>query len=102
MVYIVPNMNPDGSRRGHLRTNAAGSNLNREWKNPTMTWWDNAMKVVGAPIDFASDVVMKVPGVEFVMEKAFGGILELLNDGAAITVRPKAIFEEFRPPVRNL
>ena len=22
--YVVPNMNPDGSRRGHLRTNAAG------------------------------------------------------------------------------
>ena len=33
-VYLVPNMNPDGSRRGHLRTNAAGRNLNREWANP--------------------------------------------------------------------
>ena len=29
--YVVPNMNPDGAVRGHLRTNAAGSNLNREW-----------------------------------------------------------------------
>jgi len=29
--YIVPNMNPDGAVRGHLRTNACGSNLNREW-----------------------------------------------------------------------
>ena len=28
---IVPNMNPDGSKRGNLRTNAAGANLNREW-----------------------------------------------------------------------
>lgn len=34
--YIVPNMNPDGSVRGHLRTNAAGANLNREWAEPTM------------------------------------------------------------------
>lgn len=34
--YIVPNMNPDGSFRGHLRTNAAGANLNREWQNPSM------------------------------------------------------------------
>ncbi|NML07026.1 carboxypeptidase family protein [Sphingomonas sp. G-3-2-10] len=33
--HIVPNMNPDGSRRGHLRTNAAGVNLNREWHSPT-------------------------------------------------------------------
>ena len=29
--HIVPNMNPDGSSAGYLRTNAAGSNLNREW-----------------------------------------------------------------------
>ena len=34
--YIVPNMNPDGSKRGHLRTNAAGANLNREWNCATM------------------------------------------------------------------
>ena len=31
----VPNMNPDGSWRGHLRTNASGANLNREWADPT-------------------------------------------------------------------
>ena len=36
VFYVVPNMNPDGSRRGHLRTNAAGANLNREWFEPTM------------------------------------------------------------------
>lgn len=34
--YIVPNMNPDGSVLGNLRTNAAGANLNREWENPTL------------------------------------------------------------------
>lgn len=33
---IVPNMNPDGSVRGNLRTNAAGANLNREWQDPNM------------------------------------------------------------------
>jgi murein tripeptide amidase MpaA len=31
VFHIVPNMNPDGSFRGHLRTNAKGVNLNREW-----------------------------------------------------------------------
>ncbi|NRA84951.1 MAG: carboxypeptidase family protein [Gammaproteobacteria bacterium] len=36
VFYIVPNMNPDGSRRGNLRTNAAGANLNREWQTPSM------------------------------------------------------------------
>lgn len=34
-VYAIPNMNPDGSRRGHLRTNARGRNLNREWAEPS-------------------------------------------------------------------
>lgn len=33
---VVPNMNPDGSVRGHLRNNAAGANLNREWESPTL------------------------------------------------------------------
>jgi len=36
VIYLVPNMNPDGSVRGHLRTNAKGVNLNREWAQPTM------------------------------------------------------------------
>ena len=36
VVHIVPNMNPDGSVRGNLRTNAAGANLNREWMSPSM------------------------------------------------------------------
>eukprot|EP00294_Goniomonas_avonlea_P008452 CAMPEP_0114549984 /NCGR_PEP_ID=MMETSP0114-20121206/5822_1 /TAXON_ID=31324 /ORGANISM="Goniomonas sp, Strain m" /LENGTH=420 /DNA_ID=CAMNT_0001734709 /DNA_START=22 /DNA_END=1284 /DNA_ORIENTATION=+ len=29
--FVIPNANPDGSIRGHLRTNAKGANLNREW-----------------------------------------------------------------------
>ncbi|MBR7798674.1 M14 family metallopeptidase [Undibacterium fentianense] len=36
VVYVVPNMNPDGSVRGNLRTNAAGANLNREWMTPSV------------------------------------------------------------------
>ncbi len=37
VLYIVPNMNPDGAVRGNLRTNAAGRNLNREWREPDLT-----------------------------------------------------------------
>jgi murein tripeptide amidase MpaA len=36
VFYIVPNMNPDGSVLGNLRTNAVGANLNREWMTPTL------------------------------------------------------------------
>jgi murein tripeptide amidase MpaA len=34
VLHIVPNMNPDGAVRGNLRSNAAGRNLNREWRDP--------------------------------------------------------------------
>ncbi|MEO1252469.1 MAG: M14-type cytosolic carboxypeptidase [Pseudomonadota bacterium] len=34
-LHIVPCMNPDGAKRGHLRTNAAGVDLNRAWRNTT-------------------------------------------------------------------
>ncbi|MBS0481557.1 MAG: hypothetical protein JSR96_05275 [Proteobacteria bacterium] len=58
--HIVPNANPDGSRRGHLRTNAVGTNLNREWdspsagKSPEVLAIRNAMDQSG--VDFAMDV----------------------------------------------
>ncbi|ASK88967.1 M14-type cytosolic carboxypeptidase [Sphingorhabdus sp. SMR4y] len=58
--HIVPNMNPDGSSRGHLRTNFAGTNLNREWheptpeKSPEVLCVRNAMDESG--VDFAMDV----------------------------------------------
>jgi len=40
IVYVVPNMNPDGSVRGHHCTNAAGQNLNECWGglNGVGTW----------------------------------------------------------------
>ncbi|MEM6908561.1 MAG: M14-type cytosolic carboxypeptidase [Pseudomonadota bacterium] len=59
-LHIVPNCNPDGSARGHLRTNAAGINLNREWaspsaeKSPEVLAIRNAMDNSG--VDFAMDV----------------------------------------------
>ena len=34
--HVVPNMNPDGSVLGNLRTNAKGANLNREWNVATL------------------------------------------------------------------
>ncbi|WP_448582868.1 M14 family metallopeptidase [Thermaurantiacus sp.] len=59
-LHLVPNMNPDGSARGYLRTNAAGANLNREWANPTATRSPEVLAVRSAMeatgVDFALDV----------------------------------------------
>jgi murein tripeptide amidase MpaA len=60
VIYLVPNMNPDGSRRGHLRTNAVGSNLNREWDNPTAEKSPEVLcvldKMMQTGLDFGLDV----------------------------------------------
>ena len=58
--HIVPNMNPDGSKRGHLRTNAAGANLNREWHEPSAERSPEVLSVRAemdrTGVDFAMDV----------------------------------------------
>jgi murein tripeptide amidase MpaA len=58
--HVVPNMNPDGSRRGHLRTNAAGVNLNREWHAPSLERSPEVFHVLEemkkTGVDFAMDV----------------------------------------------
>ncbi|MBW8744711.1 MAG: hypothetical protein JF628_10265 [Sphingomonas sp.] len=58
--HIVPNMNPDGSRRGHLRTNAAGVNLNREWHEPSAERSPEVLcvrkRMDQTGVDFAMDV----------------------------------------------
>jgi murein tripeptide amidase MpaA len=58
--HVVPNMNPDGSRRGHLRTNAAGVNLNREWHQPSVQRSPEVFFVLEemdrTGVDFAMDI----------------------------------------------
>ena len=58
-LHVVPNMNPDGSARGHLRTNAAGKNLNREWADPTID---------SSPEVFHVRAAMDKTGVNFAMD----------------------------------
>lgn len=59
-IHVVPNANPDGSRRGHLRTNAVGVNLNREWHAPSAERSPEVLAIRGAMdatgVDFAMDV----------------------------------------------
>jgi len=58
--HVVPNMNPDGSFRGHLRTNAVGTNLNREWHEPSLERSPEVFHVRAemdrTGVDFAMDV----------------------------------------------
>lgn len=59
VFYVVPNMNPDGSKRGHLRTNAVGANLNREWSDASME---------RSPEVFLVRDMMQKTGVDFCLD----------------------------------
>ena len=63
-VYAVPNMCPDGARRGHLRTNAAGSNLNREWAKTDMKRCPEVSLVLKAMDAYGVDAFIDVHGDE--------------------------------------
>ncbi len=62
--YVVPNMNPDGSVRGNLRTNAAGANLNREWMTPTMARSPEVFLVREKMHEVGCDLFLDVHGDE--------------------------------------
>jgi murein tripeptide amidase MpaA len=64
VVHVVPNMNPDGSVRGNLRTNAAGANLNREWLSPTLARSPEVLHVRAAMHDTGVDAFIDVHGDE--------------------------------------
>ncbi len=75
--HIVPNMNPDGSRRGHLRTNAVGVNLNREWNAPTLDLSPEVFHVRAAMDTTGVDFAMDIHGDEaipYVFMAGFDGI----------------------------
>ena len=59
-LYMVPNINVDGSILGNLRVNAKGVNLNREWlkpsteNSPEVYYVKEKMKEIG--MDFSLDI----------------------------------------------
>lgn len=64
VFYIVPNMNPDGSVRGHLRTNANGVNLNRVWHDPQVETEPEVFHVLNKMKESGVDLYLDVHGDE--------------------------------------
>jgi len=63
-LHVVPMINPDGVARGHLRTNAAGANLNREWATPTLARSPEALLTRDAMDATGLDLCLDVHGDE--------------------------------------
>jgi murein tripeptide amidase MpaA len=75
--YIVPNMNPDGSARGNLRTNAAGANLNREWLTPSVETSPEVYHILKFMEKIGVDLSLDVHGDEAIPYNFVAG-----NEGA--------------------
>ena len=89
--HIVPNMNPDGSARGHLRTNSVGVNLNREWAAPTPERSPEVYHVRAAMDETGVDFAMDVHGDEAIPYAFIAGFHGI----PAWTERQGDLFDEF-------
>jgi murein tripeptide amidase MpaA len=99
-LHVVPNVNPDGSRRGHLRTNAVGVNLNREWDNPTPERSPEIVALLGAIEASGCDFAMDVHGDEAIPQvflAGFEGIPSLKPEQKAGYDHYKAILDRRTP-----
>ena len=90
-LHIVPNMNPDGSRRGHLRTNAAGVNLNREWHAPSVEKSPEVFHVLARMDETGVDFAMDVHGDEAIPHNFLAGFEGI----PSIRDEQLALFHEF-------
>ncbi|MDY0936176.1 EcsC family protein [Pseudomonas viridiflava] len=66
------------------------------WKEPEVGWFGRAMRVINQPLDKAGDLLFNAPGVGPAIRGAIEGLTSVCHDAAQWSVRPEAIFEEFR------
>jgi murein tripeptide amidase MpaA len=96
VFYIAPNMNPDGSARGNLRTNAAGVNLNREWMNPSLESSPEVFVVKNKIHEVGCDLFLDIHGDE-TLPYVFVAGCEMLEDFSAQQAAEQEIFiEQFK------
>jgi murein tripeptide amidase MpaA len=96
VFYVVPNMNPDGSVRGNLRTNAAGANLNREWLNPTMERSPEVFLVRQKMHETGVDLCLDVHGDEGLPYVFMAGSESLPNFSAGQAAAQKRFSDDFK------
>lgn len=67
-----------------------------EWKNPPKTWLGTALTTIYYPVKKAGEVVGAIPGVNWVVQNAIGGVVSTLNDVAHWSVSPETVYQDFR------
>ncbi len=66
VIYIVPHMNPDGAVQGHLRANAQGIDLNRQWLAPNSQLAPEVFHVRQKMLDTGVDFFLDIHGDEVI------------------------------------
>ena len=98
--YVVPNINPDGSSMGHLRTNAAGANLNREWadtgdyKAPTLKNSPEVLTILELTDHLGCDLYLDLHGDEELSYNFFSGMEGIEKWGPRLEGLQKKFSEE--------
>ncbi|PHV04186.1 hypothetical protein CSQ96_27270 [Janthinobacterium sp. BJB412] len=96
VFYVVPNMNPDGSVRGNLRTNAAGANLNREWLTPTMERSPEVFLVKQKMHEIGCDLFLDIHGDEGLPYVFVAGSESLETFSAAQAAEQQRFVDDFK------
>ena len=96
VLYVVPNMNPDGSVHGNLRTNAAGANLNREWNTPSVERSPEVFYVKARMKETGCDLFLDVHGDEGLPYVFVAGSEALPSFTAQQAAQEKQFAEDFK------
>ncbi len=75
------------------------------WRNPPDSWFGAASRRLDGAWDQATDLVRRVPGVEWTIEHVVAGLLEVIGEITHDTLWRDGIFLEFKrtgAPVRSL
>ena len=75
------------------------------WANPPRTLLRRLGDAVRWPVDKAGELILDVPGLGTVLQAVNESVVTVANDAAQATVRPEAVFKEFRGkghPVESL
>jgi murein tripeptide amidase MpaA len=84
-LFIIPDMNPDGSFHGHTRTNVAGANLNRIWLKANMEESPEVYLAIEAMVRTGVDFYLDIHG-----DKEMPYVFPVRSDGIP-SIKPHQI-----------
>lgn len=94
--YLVPNINPDGSYLGNLRSNAAGCNLNREWLLPSAQISPEVLVVRQKMLETGVSLFIDLHGDETIEQVFIDGNAMLPDWNDAQQQRQQAFIEDLQ------